>query len=49
MFENEEQEGSKKRRTWVKDIFKGRMVLGQFHTLYKEMRSADRESFFRLV
>lgn len=30
-----------------RDIFKGRHIFGQFHTLYQEMRASDRESFFR--
>ena len=45
LFDDEEEE--KQRRIWVKDIFKGRQIFGQFYTLYQEMRILDRESFFR--
>ena len=39
LFDDEEEE--KQRRIWVKDIFKGRQLFGQFHTLYQEMRTLD--------
>ena len=39
LFDDEEEK--KQRRIWVKDIFKGRQIFGQFHTLYQEMRTLD--------
>ena len=45
LFDDEEEE--KQRRIWIKDIVKGRQIFGQFYTLYQEMRTRDRESFFR--
>ena len=41
--ENQTKDNKKRRTTWVKDIFKERKIFGQFHTLYQEMRTADRE------
>ena len=32
---------------WVREIFAKREQLGEFHTLVQEMRTSDRESFFR--
>ena len=47
LFDDEEEE--KQRRIWVKDIFKGSQIFGQFHTLYQETRTLqeNQESFFR--
>ena len=40
-----------KRTVWVREIFREeqRKKYGQFHTLVKEIRLGDRESYFRLV
>jgi len=46
LFEDDEEQ-KKEKRTWVRNIFKGRKEHGQFHTLYQEMRNIDRENFFR--
>ena len=43
---DDEDEPPRKKRLWVRDIFKNRGTFGQFHTLYEEMRNSDRESFF---
>ena len=45
LFDDVEEE--KRRQIRVKDVFKGRQIFGQFHTLYQEMRTLDRENFFR--
>ena len=34
---------------WVRQIFAKREQLGEFHTLVQEMRTSDRESFFKQV
>ena len=37
------------RQFWVRQIFAKRETLGEFHTLVQEMRTSDRESFFKYV
>ena len=43
---NQDQE-TKKKKWWVRDIYKNRSVHGKHHALVKEMLMSDRESFFR--
>ena len=44
---DDENEPPRKKRVWVKDIFKNRKTFGQFHSLHEDMRNWDRENFFR--
>ena len=36
-----------RKRIWVKDIFKKRLQLGEYHSLINEMRLTDHQSFYR--
>ena len=36
-----------KRMVWVRNIFRKREELGEFHRLVQELRNEDREYFFR--
>ena len=38
----------KRRRTWVREIFKKRIEQGVYHNLLREIRVDDRESYFML-
>ena len=38
----------KRRRTWVREIFKKRTEQGVYHNLLREIRVNDRESYFML-
>ena len=38
----------KRRRTWVREIFKKRIEQGVYHNLLREIRVNDRESYFML-
>ena len=38
----------KKKKKWVREIFKKRIEQGVYHSSLKEMRVNDRESYFRL-
>ena len=39
----------RKRKMWVRDIFKKRQEKGEFHTLLQEMRLNDTQSHFRYL
>ena len=43
------EESERVRNAWVRQIFAKREQLGEFHTLVQEMRTTDRESFFRYL
>ena len=45
---HQEQIKRKRKRTWVREIFKKRIEQGVYHNLMQEMRVNDRESHFRL-
>ena len=38
----------KRKRTWVREIFKKRIEQGIYHNLLQNMRVNNRESYFRL-
>jgi len=43
-----EREARRKRRFWIREIFKKREEFGAYHTLVQELRLGDREFYFRL-
>ena len=43
------QSSQRHHRFWVRAIFTARKAYGQFHTLIEELRSHDREYFFRYL
>ena len=45
MFEEDDEAVEKEKRTWVRDIFKGRKDYGQYHTLYQELRNGEEKTF----
>ena len=45
---HQEQIKRKRKKTWVREIFKKRIGQGVYHNLLQEMRVSDRESRFRL-
>ena len=36
-----------RKKYWIRDIFRSRFLLGEYHTLVKEMRENDHESFYK--
>lgn len=42
-------QGRRKHQYWIRSIFLQRQKLGDFHTLVKELRTSDREYFFRYM
>ena len=34
-----------RKKYWIRDIFQSRFLFGEYHTLVKEMRENDHESF----
>ena len=43
-----EREARRKRRFWIRVIFKKRAEFGTYHTLVQELRLGDREFYFGL-
>ena len=44
---HQDQIKRKRKRTWVREIFKNRTEQGVYHNLLQEMCASDRESHFR--
>ena len=36
-----------RKKYWIRDIFRSRFLLGEYHTLVKEMHENDHESFYK--
>ena len=36
-----------RKKCWIRDIFRSRFLLGEYHTLVKEMHENDHESFYK--
>ena len=47
MLEKIEKKTKKERKMWVRDIFRKRQEKSQYYNLLQEMRTNDREFYFR--